>query len=62
MPTLNIQLFEGRTPEQKRAYAKALTEATVTVLGCSPSAVEIIFQDVKKSDWASGGVLWSDKE
>ncbi|CAO3420271.1 4-oxalocrotonate tautomerase [Azospirillum doebereinerae] len=62
MPTLNIQLFEGRTPEQKRAYAKALTEATVSVLGCSPSAVEIIFQDVKKSDWASGGVLWSDKE
>ncbi|XKH35389.1 hypothetical protein ACIU1J_03655 [Azospirillum doebereinerae] len=34
----------------------------MTVLGCSPSAVEIIFQDVKKSDWASGGVLWSDKE
>ncbi|MGF7176132.1 4-oxalocrotonate tautomerase [Azospirillum doebereinerae] len=62
MPTLNIQLFEGRTPEQKRAYAKALTEATVSVLGCSPSAVEIIFQDVKKSDWASGGVLWSDKD
>lgn len=60
MPTINIQLFEGRTTEQKREYAKALTEATVKVLGCSPSAVDIIFQDVKKSDWASGGVLWSD--
>ena len=61
MPTINIQLFEGRTVEQKRDYAKALTEATVKVLGCSPSAVYIIFQDVKKSDWASGGELWSDK-
>ncbi|WP_372396601.1 4-oxalocrotonate tautomerase [Azospirillum sp. HJ39] len=61
MPTINIQLFEGRTVEQKRAYAKALTETTVAVLGCPPSAVEIIFQDVKKSDWASGGELWSDK-
>ncbi|BAI72151.1 hypothetical protein AZL_015130 [Azospirillum sp. B510] len=61
MPTINIQLFEGRTVEQKRDYAKALTEATVKVLGCPPSAVDIIFQDVKKSDWASGGELWSDK-
>lgn len=61
MPTINVQFFEGRTIEQKRAYAKALTEATVASLGCSPEAVEIIFQDVKKSDWASGGVLWSDK-
>ena len=61
MPTINIQLFEGRTIEQKREYAKALTEATVKVLGCSPAAVDIIFQDVKTSDWASGGELWSDK-
>ncbi|CAO3353315.1 4-oxalocrotonate tautomerase [Azospirillum palustre] len=61
MPTINIQLFEGRTVEQKREYAKALTEATVKVLGCSPSAVDIIFQDVKKTDWASAGELWSDK-
>jgi 4-oxalocrotonate tautomerase len=62
MPTLNIQLFEGRTVEQKREYAKALTEATVKVLGCDASAVEVIFQDVKKSDWATGGVLWSDAD
>lgn len=62
MPTINVQLFEGRTDEQKRAYAKALTEASVKVLGCSPSAVDIIFHDVKKSDWASGGILWSDAE
>lgn len=62
MPTLNIQLFEGRTVEQKREYAKALTEATVRVLGCGADAVEIIFQDVKKHDWASAGVLWSDQE
>ena len=28
MPTINIQLFEGRTVEQKRELAKAITEAT----------------------------------
>ena len=62
MPIINVQLFEGRTVEQKRAYAKALTEASVEILGCSASAVDVIFTDVKKSDWASGGKLCSDGE
>ena len=26
MPTIHVELFEGRTLEQKREYAKALTE------------------------------------
>ncbi len=60
MPVINVQLFEGRTVEQKRAYAKALTDASVQVLGIEPGAVDVIFSDVKKSDWASGGVLFSD--
>lgn len=61
MPTLRVELFEGRTVEQKRAYAKALTDASVQVLGIDPGAVDVIFSDVKKSDWATAGVLWSDK-
>ena len=62
MPLITVQLFEGRTVEQKRAYAKALTDASVQVLGIDPGAVDVIFSDVKKSDWATGGVLFSDKK
>ncbi|NJD89168.1 MAG: 4-oxalocrotonate tautomerase [Betaproteobacteria bacterium] len=61
MPLITVQLFEGRSQEQKREYAKALTEASVRVLGIDPGAVDVIFSDVKRSDWATGGVLWSDK-
>jgi 4-oxalocrotonate tautomerase len=61
MPLITVQLFEGRSVEQKRAYAKALTDASVQVLGIDPGAVDVIFSDVKKSDWATAGVLWSDK-
>ncbi len=61
MPLITVQLFEGRSVEQKREYAKALTEASVRVLGIDPGAVDVIFSDVKRSDWATGGVLWSDK-
>ena len=60
MPTINVQLFEGRTPEQKRAFAKAVTEAACNTLGCDPAAVDIILHEVKKENWATAGKLWSD--
>ncbi|MCW5637737.1 MAG: 4-oxalocrotonate tautomerase, partial [Rubrivivax sp.] len=58
--TLHVELFAGRTVEQKRALAAALTEACVKTLGGSPEAVDVIFRDVERHDWASGGRLWSD--
>ncbi len=61
MPTIHVELFAGRTVDLKRALAQALTEATVRTLGGSPEAVDVIFTDVHKHDWASGGQLWSDK-
>lgn len=61
MPTLHVELFAGRTPAQKAALAKELTEACVRVLGGSADGVDVLFVDVQRHDWASGGVLWSDK-
>ncbi len=61
MPTIRVELLEGRTPEQKRDLAQALTEATCKTLGSKPEAVDILFFDVKRHDWATGGVLWSNK-
>ncbi len=62
MPLINVQLFEGRSVEVKRELAQALTQEACRVLGCSKDAVDIIFTDVKRSDWASAGELWSDKK
>lgn len=61
MPTLRVELFEGRTVEQKRALAKELTEACVRVLGGSADGVDVLFYDIRRQDWSTGGVLWSDK-
>jgi 4-oxalocrotonate tautomerase len=61
MPTLRVELFEGRTPQQKAELAKELTDACVRVLGGSPDAVDILFFDVAKQDWSTGGVMWSEK-
>ncbi|MGB6243162.1 MAG: 4-oxalocrotonate tautomerase [Castellaniella sp.] len=61
MPTMHIELFEGRTAEKKRELVQALTERTCEVLGCQPGAVDIILTEIRKDHWATGGVLWSEK-
>jgi 4-oxalocrotonate tautomerase len=61
MPTIRVELFAGRTVEQKSALAAALTEATVKTLGGSPDSVDILFFDIERHDWSTGGQLWSDK-
>ncbi|MBA2961608.1 MULTISPECIES: 4-oxalocrotonate tautomerase [Ramlibacter] len=62
MPTLRVELMEGRTPEQKKNLVQALTKAVVETLGSKPEAVDILLYDIKRSDWATGGVLWSEKQ
>ena len=61
MPTIRVELFAGRTVEQKRALAQALTEATVKTLGGSASSVDVLFFDIERHDWATAGRLWSDE-
>lgn len=60
MPTIRVELFEGRTVEQKRALAQALTEACVRTLGGSPDGIDVVFFDIARHDWATGGRLWCD--
>ena len=62
MPTFNVQMLEGRTPEQKRAFVEAITEATCRTLDAPPESVEIIIQEVKREHWATAGRLWSERE
>jgi len=62
MPTITIQLFEGRTLEQKRKLVQSITEATCSSIGCEPAAVDIILNEVKRENWSTAGRLWSDKD
>ena len=61
MPTIRIDMFEGRTPDQKRALVAAITEACVKTIGASPESVDIVLFDIAKQNWATGGVLWSER-
>ena len=61
MPTIRVELMEGRTVEQKRALVSALTQAVVDTLGGKAESVDVLLFDIKRHDWATGGELWLDK-
>lgn len=60
MPVIRVEMFKGRSGEQKRAAAEALTRAFIDTCGGTAQSVQIIFTDVEKEDWAVGGRLASD--
>ncbi len=60
MPVIRVEMFKGRTPEQKRAMVREVTDAFVRTAGGRPEAVHVIITDVEKSDWAIAGTLASD--
>ncbi len=57
MPVIRVSLWDGRTREQKEKFAEAVTRDVMETLKCPKEHVWIIFEDVKKSDWAIGGKL-----
>ena len=60
MPVIRVEMFPGRTRDQKRALVKALTDAFLQVCGGKPQGVQVIIQDVAKEDWGIGGALCAD--
>jgi len=62
MPIVTVQLWEGRSEEQKQAVAQGITKLLQQECGAKPEATVVIFQDIAKSNWATNGTLWSVKE
>ncbi len=55
MPIVNILMHKGRTQAQKDALIREVTDAVVRTVGVKPESVQIIIQDVEKSDWGVAG-------
>lgn len=62
MPTIRVEMLEGRTPEQKKNLVQAITQAVVDTLASKPEAVDVLLFDIPRGHWATGGVLWSEKK
>ncbi|WP_344204439.1 tautomerase family protein, partial [Aeromicrobium alkaliterrae] len=62
MPFIWVELAEGRSLEQRRSFAKAVTQAAVVHLGAPTERVAIRFLDILPTDFARGGVLTVDAQ
>ncbi|MCK5654082.1 MAG: tautomerase family protein [Dehalococcoidia bacterium] len=59
MPIVRVEMWLGRTQSQKAELARVITEAMVSIAHTTPEATTVIFEDVAKENWATGGVLAS---
>ena len=61
MPVIKIDMFSGRTLEQKRELCRRLTDTYIDVVGGPASGVTIVLNEVERTQWAVAGVLSSDR-
>lgn len=59
MPIIRVEMFKGRTPDQKQRLVKAFTDTVTDVCGLKPQAVQVIFQDMDPGDYGVSGELFS---
>ncbi|BEL06380.1 hypothetical protein Q0Z83_045710 [Actinoplanes sichuanensis] len=62
MPNITVELLAGRTLEQRKAFARAVADQAVEILGARRQDVRMVFTEITADDVANGGVLASEDE
>lgn len=55
MPLIRISLYPGRSDEQKKEFAKFITEGAVKILKTKPEHVIVLFDESSKENWYVSG-------
>lgn len=55
MPLITVSMYPGRSQEQKDEFAKALTEAAVSILKTKAEHVIVVFEENPKENWFQSG-------
>ena len=61
MPILRVSLWACKTKDEKAKLAKALTDTMVATTQVPAEAVTIMFEELPKENWATGGQLHTEK-
>ena len=62
MPVVTVQMWPGRTVDQKRKLVKAITDAMVEHADAKPGNLHVIIQDIGLENWGLAGVLGVDRK
>ena len=61
MPVIHVDILEGRSVEQKRAYVKAMTDCSVACLGCAPDNVTVVLSEMSFEHYGRAGKIKLDE-
>ena len=61
MPVVTVEMWPGRSVEQKRKLTKAITDAMIEHADAKPDALHVIIHEVPLENWARAGVLGVDR-
>lgn len=56
MPIVRIELWEGRTEEQKGNLIREVSQCVADTLGIAIEHVEVVIFDVPKTNWGVKGI------
>jgi 4-oxalocrotonate tautomerase len=62
MPIVTVAIYDGRTIDQKREIVKGITDVVARVTGNPAESVHVVIEEVKRENWAIGGVLQPDRQ
>jgi 4-oxalocrotonate tautomerase len=57
MPVVIVEMWEGRSVEQKRGLIKAITDAMVEHAGSTPEHLHVIIHETPKESWGRNGSI-----
>jgi 4-oxalocrotonate tautomerase len=62
MPVIRVEMLGGRSRDQKRELAAVFTHEMARIAKCDPQQIQVVFADIERRDWATGGVLVDEEQ
>ena len=59
MPIIRVEMFSGRTADQKRDLVRELTDGFVRTCGGAVDRLHVVITEVEHENWGVGGELTS---
>ena len=61
MPLIQVNMLEGRTPEQKAALLRSITMAVHESIGAPLTSIRVWIHEFPPTDFIAGGQLASER-
>jgi 4-oxalocrotonate tautomerase family enzyme len=61
LPFVVVEMWAGRSVDQKRKLVRAITDAMIDHAGCKPDHLHVVIHETTKENWGRAGILSTDE-